>query len=268
MLSRHQCRFCVIDIKAIALLSFACFRYTIVKGFSIVGIAQIIATARSQNRLVLTEVEAKEIMQSAGVPVVKTILAKTKNEALQLSEQIGFPIVAKIVAPDITHKSDAGGVRMNISDRVQMEQAWDDLMSNAQAAFPNSQIDGVAVQPQAPEGTEVIIGGSQDPQFGPIVMFGLGGVFVEILKDVSFRIVPLSDNDASEMITDIKSYKVLEGYRGNAAADTSAIQKALVATSTLLETNPDIAELDLNPVFAYSDGILAVDARIILKDQS
>jgi len=250
------------------LLSFACFRYTIVKGFSIVGIAQIIATARSQNRLVLTEVEAKEIMQSAGVPVVKTILAKTKNEALQLSEQIGFPIVAKIVAPDITHKSDAGGVRMNISDRVQMEQAWDDLMSNAQAAFPNSQIDGVAVQPQAPEGTEVIIGGSQDPQFGPIVMFGLGGVFVEILKDVSFRIVPLSDNDASEMITDIKSYKVLEGYRGNAAADTSAIQKALVATSTLLETNPDIAELDLNPVFAYSDGILAVDARIILKDQS
>jgi acyl-CoA synthetase (NDP forming) len=258
----------VIDIKAIALLSFACFRYTIVKGFSIVGIAQIIATARSQNRLVLTEVEAKEIMQSAGVPVVKTILAKTKNEALQLSEQIGFPIVAKIVAPDITHKSDAGGVRMNISDRVQMEQAWDDLMSNAQAAFPNSQIDGVAVQPQAPEGTEVIIGGSQDPQFGPIVMFGLGGVFVEILKDVSFRIVPLSDNDASEMITDIKSYKVLEGYRGNAAADTSAIQKALVATSTLLETNPDIAELDLNPVFAYSDGILAVDARIILKDQS
>jgi acyl-CoA synthetase (NDP forming) len=258
----------VIDIKAIALLSFACFRYTIVKGFSIVGIAQIIATARSQNRLVLTEVEAKEIMQSAGVPVVETILAKTKNEALQLSEQIGFPIVAKIVAPDITHKSDAGGVRMNISDRVQMEQAWDDLMSNAQAAFPNSQIDGVAVQPQAPEGTEVIIGGSQDPQFGPIVMFGLGGVFVEILKDVSFRIVPLSDNDASEMITDIKSYKVLEGYRGNAAADTSAIQKALVATSTLLETNPDIAELDLNPVFAYSDGILAVDARIILKDQS
>ncbi len=232
------------------------------------SISEIIATARSQNRVVLTEVEAKEIMQSAGVPVVETKLAQTKEAALQLSEQIGFPVVAKIVAPDITHKSDAGGVRLNISDRGKMEEAWDDLMANARAAFPDSQIDGVAVQRQAPDGTEIIIGGSQDPQFGPVVMFGLGGVFVEILKDVSFRIVPLSKNDASEMITDIKSYKVLEGYRGNAAADIEAIQKALVSTSNLLEGNPDIAELDLNPVFAYADGILAVDARIILKDQN
>jgi len=238
------------------------------KGFSKMSISEIIATARSQNRVVLTEVEAKEIMQSAGVPVVETKLAQTKEAALQLSEQIGFPVVAKIVAPDITHKSDAGGVRLNISDRGKMEEAWDDLMANARAAFPDSQIDGVAVQRQAPDGTEIIIGGSQDPQFGPVVMFGLGGVFVEILKDVSFRIVPLSKNDASEMITDIKSYKVLEGYRGNAAADIEAIQKALVSTSNLLEGNPDIAELDLNPVFAYADGILAVDARIILKDQN
>jgi acyl-CoA synthetase (NDP forming) len=241
---------------------------TNMKGFSKMSISEIIATARSQNRVVLTEVEAKEIMQSAGVPVVETKLAQTKEAALQLSEQIGFPVVAKIVAPDITHKSDAGGVRLNISDRGKMEEAWDDLMANARAAFPDSQIDGVAVQRQAPDGTEIIIGGSQDPQFGPVVMFGLGGVFVEILKDVSFRIVPLSKNDASEMITDIKSYKVLEGYRGNAAADIEAIQKALVSTSNLLEGNPDIAELDLNPVFAYADGILAVDARIILKDQN
>lgn len=237
------------------------------KGIIKVGISEIIATARSQNRVVLTEVEAKEIMQSAGVPVVETRLAKTKEEALQLAEQIGFPIVAKIVAPDITHKSDAGGVRIGITDQLEMGEAWDDLMANAQTASPGSPIHGVAVQPLAPSGTEVIIGGSQDPQFGPVVMFGLGGVFVEILKDVSFRIVPISENDASEMITDIKSYKVLEGYRGNAAADTSAIQKALVATSNLLEGNPDIAELDLNPIFAYGDGILAVDARIILKSK-
>ena len=229
------------------------------------GISEIIAVARAQNRLILTEVEAKEIMQSAGVPVVETKLAETKEEALQLSEQMGFPVVAKIVAPDITHKSDAGGVRIGISDRAEMSEAWDDLMEKARTSFPGAAIHGVAVQPLAPSGTEVIIGGSQDPQFGPVVMFGLGGVFVEILKDVSFRIVPLTDNDASEMITDIRSYKVLEGYRGNAAADTNAIQKALVATSNLLEGNSDIAELDLNPVFAYGDGILAVDARIILK---
>ena len=238
------------------------------KGIIKVGISEIIATARAQNRLILTEVEAKEVMQSAGVPVVETRLAETKEAALQLSEQMGFPIVAKIVAPDITHKSDAGGVRMGITNSTEMSEAWDDLISKAQTSFPGATVHGVAIQPQAPSGTEVIIGGSQDPQFGPVVMFGLGGVFVEILKDVSFRIVPITENDASEMITVIRSNKVLDGYRCNAAADTKAIQKALVATSDLLEGNPDIAELDLNPVFAYGDGILAVDARIILKENN
>ncbi len=225
-----------------------------------------IQDARGTGRALLTEVEAKAILAEAGVPVARTRLAKTREEAVSLAQTLGFPVVLKIVSPHIVHKSDIGGVKLNLASAQEVEAAFDAIIAATRKAEPQAAIDGVSVQPMAKPGVEVIIGATTDPQFGPTLMFGLGGVHVEVLKDVAFRLAPLAPRDAQEMLQEIKGLPLLQGHRGQAPVSLDALGKTLIQVSLLLETHPDIKELDLNPIFAYADGCLAVDARIVLKE--
>jgi len=172
--------------------------------------------------------------------------------------------VLKIVSPDVTHKSDIGGVKIGLEDEAAVRAAYDDIVAAVKERQPKARIEGVAVQAMARSGTEVIVGMSKDPQFGPVLMFGLGGIFVEVLKDVAFRIVPLEERDAREMIDEIKGRAILDGVRGGEPADIEALAGLLLQLSAFAEANPQVEELDLNPVFAYRDGCIAVDARIVV----
>jgi len=226
----------------------------------------IVGKARSEGRNVLTEIEAKELLKGAGISVVDTRLATSKEEVISISEQLGFPVVLKIASPDVVHKSDAGGVKLGLGTAEEVGKAWDDILMAIKQKYPEAKIQGVSVQKMVRPGVEVIIGMSKDAQFGPVLMFGLGGILVEILKDVSFRIAPLTRRDAREMISEIKGYPLLEGYRGQEPVDVSNLEELILKVSDFVEENPDLKELDLNPVFAYSDGAVAVDARVILEE--
>ena len=226
----------------------------------------IINKARSESRTVLTEVESKELLKPTGISIIDTRLATSEEEAIAISRQLGFPVVMKIASPNIVHKSDAGGVKLGLRTTKQVGKAYDQILLAIRQKHPEAQIHGVAVQKMARPGVEVIIGVSQDAQFGPVLMFGLGGILVEVLKDVSFRIVPLSRRDAAEMIREIKGYPLLQGYRGQEAVDISYLEELLIKVSNFAGQNPAVKELDLNPVFAYSDGAVVVDARVILEE--
>jgi acyl-CoA synthetase (NDP forming) len=228
------------------------------------SVAEVIDNARSQGRTLLTEVESKQVLHEAGIPVALSVLARDANEAAQAAEKTGFPVVIKVVSPDVAHKSDVGGVRLGLESSEDVEEAFDEIMEAVKAAQPDARIDGVAVQKMAPMGTEVIVGMSKDPQFGPVMMFGLGGILVEVLKDVAFRIVPLEPKDARAMVREIKGFPVLEGVRGQPPSDVAALENLILKLSEFIEAHPEIDELDLNPVFAYPDGALAVDARIVV----
>lgn len=219
----------------------------------------------TESRNVLTEVESKEFLRRAGIPVVATKLARSKREALSIGKEMGFPVVLKICSHDVVHKTDSGGVRLGLANAAQVGRAYSEIASSVRQAYPEARIQGVSVQSMAPPAVEVIVGMSKDPQFGPVLMFGLGGILVEVLKDVSFRIVPVSERDAGEMVREIKGYPILKGYRGQKPASIPALEKLIVKVSQFVEKNPQIEELDLNPVFAYPDKAVAIDARIILE---
>ena len=226
----------------------------------------VLGEARAEGRTLLNEVEAKQILRDAGIAATAATLATSAAEARQQADAMGYPVVLKVVSPDIAHKSDVGGVKLNLADGDAVAAAFDEIMANAKKAEPNARIKGVAVQQMAKQGTEVIVGMTTDPQFGPVMMFGLGGIMVEVLKDVSFRLVPLTDKDAGQMIGEIKGKPILDGVRGQPAADLAALRATMVKVSELVEKHPEIRELDLNPVFAYPDGALAVDARIVVSE--
>jgi len=226
----------------------------------------IIEKARKEKRTLLTEIEAKQLLKEAGIAVVETKLATSKERAMAISEKLGFPVVMKIASVDVVHKSDAGGVKLGLKTTAQVGKAYDEIMKSIKKAFPHARIQGVAVQTMANQGAEVIIGMSKDAQFGPVLMFGLGGVLVELLKDVSFRIVPLQPRDASEMIRDIKGFPLLQGYRGSDPIDIATLENMLLNVSAFVENTPAVKELDLNPIFAYKDGAVAVDARVVLEN--
>ena len=228
----------------------------------------IIDQARSEGRSVLSEVEAKALLASAGIPVVEAKLATTADEAASVANDIGYPVALKIVSQQITHKSDVGGVVLNIEDADAVRAAFAEITKAGKKADAKAQIDGVSVQRMAEPGVEVITGMTMDPQFGPVLMFGLGGVLVEVLKDVAFRIVPITRRDASQMIREIQGFPILEGHRGAEPSDIGALEALLVQLSEFIEAHPDIVELDLNPVFAYPKGAVAVDARIVLSEPS
>jgi acyl-CoA synthetase (NDP forming) len=226
----------------------------------------IIKRARNEGRTVLTEIESKELIGQSGISVNDTRLAKSRSEASSISRQIGFPVVLKIASPDIVHKSDAGGIRLGLETPEQVEHACDEILGATRRSYPKANLLGVSVQKMAAPGVEVIIGMSKDAQFGPVLMFGLGGVFVEILEDVSLRVIPVTRRDVSEMIKEIKGYKMLTGYRGMPPVDESKLGDMLLVVADFVTQYPVIKELDLNPVIAYGDGAIAVDARIVLED--
>jgi len=227
--------------------------------------AQILSQAREEKRTVLTEIEAKQILDEVGINCTRTVLAESKQQAVSISDEIGYPVVLKVSSVDITHKSDSGGVKVNLADGKAVEQAYDEIMTSCRAYAPDAHIEGVSVQEMAKPGTEIIMGMIKDASFGPVVMFGLGGVLVEVLKDVSFRIVPIEKSDAVDMTTEIQGKKLLEGYRGNDPADVPFLQDMLVKLSDFVNATEGIEEIDMNPVFAYKDGAIVVDARIILS---
>lgn len=226
----------------------------------------VLAQARAEGRTLLNEVEAKSLLKDAGVSVANTTLATSAAEAQAQAEAAGYPVVLKVVSPDIAHKSDVGGVKLNLKDGAAVAAAYDEIVANSKKAVANARIAGVAVQHMAPQGTEVIVGMTTDPQFGPVLMFGLGGIMVEVLKDVSFRLVPLAEKDADQMINEIKGRPVLEGVRGQPASDLKALRNTILKVSEFVEKYPEVRELDLNPVFAYPDGAVAVDARIVIAE--
>jgi len=218
-----------------------------------------------QSPRVLTEIESKDMLKAAGIPVVETKLARSQKEAVALSKEMGFPVALKIISPEVVHKSDSGGVKLGLENAAQVEKAYAAIMASVKEKVPGATIQGVSVQRMARKGVEVIVGMSKDPQFGPVIMFGLGGVLVELLKDVSFRIVPVAKFDAAEMIREIKGFPMLQGFRGAEPADLGALEKLIVKVSEFVEQHPQVKELDLNPVFAYKDGVVAVDARVVVE---
>ena len=228
------------------------------------SIVDAIDRAKSEGRTVLTEIESKQILEEAGIPTAIARLATSADEAVKAAKELGYPSVLKTVSPDVTHKSDVGGVRLGLDSPETVTAAFAEISEAVKRHEPNARIEGVAVQKMARPGIEVIVGMSKDPQFGPVLMFGLGGILVEVLKDVSFRIVPLEPRDARQMVREIKGFPVLHGFRGQEPTDLEALEELLLKVSAFVDAHPEIEELDLNPVFAYKDGVLAVDARIVV----
>ena len=228
--------------------------------------AETIASARAQNRTLLSEVEAKGALGDAGIPVTATTLAQTREEAAAQAEAIGYPVALKVVSPNVAHKSDVGGVVLGLESHEEVAEAYDEIIHSVQAAQPSAVIEGVSVQEMASPGVEVILGVTTDPQFGPVMMFGLGGIMVEVLGDVAFRLAPLGEGDARDMIDEIQGRQVLDGVRGQPPVDIGAIEAMLDRVSAFAAEHPEVAELDLNPVIASPEGAIAVDARIVLAE--
>jgi acetyl-CoA synthetase (ADP-forming) len=225
----------------------------------------VIDKVRKEGRFILTEFESKKILKQIGIPVVETKLAKTQKEAVSFSQKIGFPVVLKIISPDVIHKTDSGGVKLGLKNVSEVREAYHEILEAVRKQYPDAIIHGVSVQKMVRPGTEVIVGTSKDPQFGPVIMFGLGGIFVEVLKDVAFRVIPIDRRDAQEMVKEIKGYPLLQGYRGKEPANITVLVEMILKISNLIHKNPQIKELELNPIFAYKDSAVAVDARIILE---
>ncbi|GIX48300.1 MAG: acetyl-CoA synthetase [Candidatus Tectimicrobiota bacterium] len=224
----------------------------------------VIAAALQQGRTLLSELEAKQVLHDLGIATTLPQLATSAEEAVRLAEAIGYPVVLKVSSPDVVHKSDVGGVRLQLRNGAEVQQAFQDICHQVSQRLPAARLEGVTVQRMAPPGVEVIVGMTTDATFGPVLMFGLGGVLVELLQDVAFRIVPLTPRDAAEMLREIKGFPLLQGYRGTPPADLAALESLLLTLSDFVQRTPQVREIDLNPVYAYPQGALAVDARMVL----
>ena len=227
--------------------------------------SQILSKVVKEGRRYLLEPEAKTVCAEYGIPVTEFRVAKNETEAVKFAEEIGYPVVLKIVSPDVIHKSDVGGVIVNLTTAKDVRNAYNQILRNVKKHKREAKIVGIFVQEMAPSSTEVIVGAIKDPQFGPAIMFGLGGIFVELLKDVTFRVAPITEDEARDMITEVRAYPLLKGYRNLPPADIEAIVKILLSTSRLVMRHQEIKELDLNPILVYEKGAKTVDARIILE---
>lgn len=214
----------------------------------------------------LLEPEAYELLEAYGVSVPRHRVVTSAEQAEAVAAELGYPVVAKIVSPDILHKTELGGVLLNLYDAAAVRAAYRQIVERARQA--RAALRGVLISRMAPPGTEVIAGLTQDAQFGPVVMFGLGGIFVEVYRDVSFRLIPLTEPDAAAMIREIKASPVLQGVRGGRPADLQALADLLLTVSRMAEENPEIAEMDLNPIIVYEEGLSVVDARVLLHHKA
>ena len=234
---------------------------------------KIFKTALDEGRTFVLEHEAKDIMKAYGIPIPAYDTAVTADEAVEKSKAIGYPVVLKILSKDVLHKSDAGGVKINLKNDDEVRKAFTEIMENAKKYGKEKGIEvdlsrGVFISDFADMGTEIIVGVTKDPQFGHALMAGLGGIFVEVLKDVSFRLIPFSEKDAREMLKELKAYKILEGIRGEPERDIESLIGVMLSVSKMITENPEIAELDCNPTFVYEKGkgTLVVDARILIGE--
>ncbi|MCL4558085.1 MAG: acetate--CoA ligase family protein [Deltaproteobacteria bacterium] len=230
-------------------------------------VRQSLDTVRASGRSSLVDVEARQIVELYGFRTPKSMLAHTMEEADAYAASIGYPVVMKIASPDILHKTDVGGVAVGIKDVEGLEASFSSITNNARKFMPAARIWGVVIQEMLDRGIETIVGMHIDPNFGPLVMFGLGGIYVEVLRDVSFRVAPVSEAEAHEMIQEIRSYPLLLGVRGAKKMDIPAIADGIMRVSQLVIDNPDAAELDINPLLVQEEGLgaVAVDARIAIK---
>jgi acetyl-CoA synthetase (ADP-forming) len=233
-------------------------------------IAELLQAVKKENRKELMEVEAKQVLQACGIPVNRTEFATDIGEAVKIAREIHYPVVVKVASPDILHKSDVKGVKLGVGSEFELRRAFEEIINNSKTRNPGARILGATVQEYVTPGREVIIGGLQDKTFGPTVMFGLGGIWVEVLKDVSFRLAPLSVEDAKDMIREVKGYPVLAGTRGSPPADIDAIAGIIQKAGQLIVDFPEISELDINPTFVFDSGkgAMAVDARIVLGERA
>lgn len=234
------------------------------------SVREVFSNAKKQNRSHLIEEEGYEVLKAYGFPVPKSILAKNENECIKAAQEIGYPVVMKIASPDIIHKSDAGGVKVNLTNEQEVRNAYNSIMSSAKNYKSDAKILGVLVQELVRGGKETIIGAKQDPKFGPLLMFGMGGIYVEVLKDVVFRLAPINEYETKDMIDSIKTSKLLRGVRGEKPSDVNALVDCLLRLSQLVTDFPEIAEFDMNPLLVLEDGkgCRAVDVRIGLSDKS
>ncbi|MDA8368393.1 MAG: acetate--CoA ligase family protein [Nocardiopsaceae bacterium] len=233
-------------------------------GYDRAAVRSVLDRARSEGRDALTAPEGKALADAYGIPVPGEALARSADEAVSLAVELGLPVVAKIVSPDILHKTDAGGVEVGLASPQEVKAAYHRIVDNARAYNPEAQIDGVQLQQMVGGGQEVLIGATTDPTFGKIVVFGLGGVLVEVLKDVTFRLAPVTPEEALSQVGDIKAAEVLSGVRGGEAVDREQIADIITRLSDLVTDFPEIAEADLNPVFASASGSIAADLRFVL----
>ena len=230
-------------------------------------VSQIFKHVRADGRLQIGDAEARDILEAYRIPIPASKLCKTTDEALAFAEEIGYPVVMKIASPDILHKTDIGGVRLNIEGTADVRDSFDLLTFRALRYMPDAEIWGCLVQQQIRGGKEIITGMNRDPQFGPLVMFGLGGIYVEVLKDVSFRIAPFSRREADEMMREIRSFNLLRGVRGQARSDIEVIGDTLLKLSQLVTDFPEIVEMDINPLMVFEEGrgVMGIDMRLVLE---
>jgi acetyl coenzyme A synthetase (ADP forming)-like protein len=230
------------------------------------AVAQVFDQVRSEGRLQITDSESRAILKAYRIPIPFSKLCKTAEDAVQFAEEIGYPVVMKIASPDILHKTDVGGVRLNIRNVNDVRDSFDLLSFRALRYMPDVEIWGCLVQQQVQGGREVIVGVNRDPQFGPLVMFGLGGIYVEVLKDVSFRIAPFSRDEAREMMREIRALNLLRGVRGEAPSDMEAVSETLLKISQLVTDFPEIVEMDINPLMVFQEGrgVSGIDMRLVL----
>ena len=215
----------------------------------------------------LLDHEVFKVLEDYGVPVPPYRLARSPEEAVKAAEEIGYPVVLKIVSPQVVHKSDVGGVRIGLGSPEEVEKAYREILENVRERVPGAEVVGVLVQKMAPPGAvEVVVGGVRDPVFGPSIMFGLGGVFVELFQDVSFRVAPFDREEALEMMKEVKAYRLLTGYRGKPPRDLDALADIVMKAQAIMAENPWVKEMDMNPVMSYPSGALVVDARILLGE--
>ena len=227
--------------------------------------ADIVGRARAAGRMSLLETEARELLACYGVKVPAAVLARTADDAAHVVSKIGDgPLALKVVSKDVLHKSDAGGVRLNVSGIDAVKRAIDDITASVTRHHPGAEVSGVLATPMAEKGVEVIVGVTRDPQFGPVLMFGLGGVFVEVIRDVVFRALPVSETDVEEMLGELRYKAMLEGTRGLPVVDKRALRELMLTVGAVAAAHPDIVEIDLNPVIAHASGYTIADARMIL----
>lgn len=233
-------------------------------------VRDLLGRLRGERRDSAGDAEARGILEAYGIPLPKSVIARSADDAVAAAEAIGYPVVMKIASPDILHKTDIGGVKLNLATATDVRDAFDLITYRATRYMPGATILGCQVQQMVKEGKEVIIGMSRDPQFGPLLMFGLGGVYVEALRDVTFRVAPIDRRDAQEMIGEIRAYNLLRGVCGEKPSDIDAIADTLVRVSQLVTDFPEIVELDINPllVFTAGQGAVGLDMRLALRAKS